>query len=225
MKLRPGLLCTVALFCCVAAVVPAAAQQDVYDNGPVNGEVDAFTINFGFVVSNTFAISGGNQSVNGLSFGAWLIPGDVLQTVDVTLSSQSLGGGTVFFDGTVNFTPSNCFANTFGFDVCTESGSFNDVLLNSGSYWLTLQNAVVSSGDPIYWDQNDGVGCTSPGCPSQAQSGSVGTIPSESFTLTQTETGTTSATSTTSTTPEPSTLMLLGSGALAAIGALRRKLA
>ena len=39
--------------------------------------------------------------------------------------------------------------------------------------WLTLANAVVPSGDPVYWDENNG--------PSAAQESALGTIPSESF--------------------------------------------
>ncbi len=35
------------------AVVPAFAN---YDNGPINGTTDAWTINFGYVVSDTFVM-------------------------------------------------------------------------------------------------------------------------------------------------------------------------
>src|ERR1700727_3489587 len=38
-----------------------------------------------------------------------------------------------------------------------------------------MQNAVVPSGNPVYWDENSG--------PSQAVSNEVGSIPSESFTV------------------------------------------
>ena len=47
-----------------------------------------------------------------------------------------------------------------------------------------MQNAVIPSGDPVYWDENSGVGCQSSGCPSQAYESAVGTIPSESFDIT-----------------------------------------
>ena len=72
-------------------------------------------------------------------------------------------------------------------------------------------NACTTSGcsvvTPIYWDENDG--------PSMATNGSIGSIPSESFTLTGTSSG--------GTTPEPGSILLFGSGALALAGAVRRK--
>ena len=57
MKMRIASLSLLAL--CLA-VVPAVAQTVVYDNGPINGNTDAWTINFGFIVSDTFTTGGGN---------------------------------------------------------------------------------------------------------------------------------------------------------------------
>src|SRR5512144_1709478 len=190
------------------AALPAIADT-IYSNGPINGTTDAWTINFGFIVSDTFTVGGGGATVNGLAFGAWLFPGDVLQSAEVSITDAEFGGNT-FFDGVVNFTQSGCVGNQYGFNVCTETGSFTDTNLADGTYWLNLQNASVNTGDPIYWDENSG--------PSQASENSVGTIPSEAFTLT----GTGTTTTTTSTVPEPSSIMLFGSGILGLAGVLRR---
>ena len=54
MKLHIALF---TLLCLTLAAIPAMAQGISYDNGPVNGQVDAWTINFGFAVSDTFHIS------------------------------------------------------------------------------------------------------------------------------------------------------------------------
>jgi len=205
---------TVGFALLVAAV---ASAQTVYNNGPINGETDAFTINFGFIVSDTFTVTQGSQ-VSGLSFGAWTFPGDVLESAQVTISSME-NGGTTYFNQQVNFTQSDCFANNFGFNVCRETGSFDAGNFAAGTYWLNLGNAVVNSGDPIYWDENSGVGCTSPGCPSQASESSEGTIGSEAFTLLGTSTSTTG-----SSVPEPGSLLLVASGVLGLAGVLRRKL-
>ncbi len=150
-------------------------QDGFYSNGPINGNTDAWTINFGFVVADTFPSANGGGRVSGLNFGAWLFPGDVLQTVEVSITSQPFGG-TTYFDQVVSFTQStNCPINSYGYQVCTESGTFNGPYLSDGKYWVNLQNAVVNSGDPMFWDENSG--------PSMAEQNSVGTIPSESFTI------------------------------------------
>jgi hypothetical protein len=207
LKLRIASLSLLAL--CLA-VVPAVAQTDLYDNGPTNGTVNAWTINSGFIVSDSFTLSSAS-TVTGLNFSAWLFPGDILESAEVSITSSEFGG-TTFFDGTVNFASSNCTTNPLGATVCDETGSFAPVSLNAGSYWLNLQNGVTNTGDPVYWDENSG--------PSSASQNSVGTIPSESFTILG---GTTTGT-TTGTTPEPSSIMLFGSGILGLAGVLRRKL-
>ncbi len=194
---------------CVAAV-PATAQV-LYYNGPINGTTDAWTINSGFVVSDSFTVASGGDTAVGLQFGAWADPGDVLESAQVSITSSEFGG-TSFYNQVVNFTQSGCSGNQYGFNVCTESAStFGSVNLAAGTYWLNLENAVVNTGDPIYWDENSG--------PSSASENSVGTIPSEAFTILD-EIGTSSSNSV----PEPSSIMLFASGVVGLAGMLRRKL-
>src|SRR5271157_485802 len=153
----------------------------IYENGPINGTTDGWTLNNGFVVSNTFTAPGGGNGPSGLTFGAWTFPGDVLQTVEITITSSEFGG-TVYSDQVLSFTQSGCSGNQYGYNVCTEtSGNFTGPNLAAGTYWLNLQNAVVNTGDPVYWDENSGIGCGSQGCPSEASMNAVGTIPSEAF--------------------------------------------
>ena len=197
----------VFLFGLVLANIPAIAQSDLYDNGPSDGQDIAWTINFGYAVSDAFTLSS-NSSVNGLTFTAWLDPGDTLGAIEVAITSSEFGG-TTYFDQTVNFSQSGCFLNGQGFNVCTGSGAFGtNVNLPAGTYWLTLDNACCD--DSVYWDQNSG--------PSLASESSVGTIPSESFTILG------SSGTSTGTTPEPDSILLFGSGILGVAGMLRRKL-
>jgi hypothetical protein len=208
----------VLVLCLVLTIaLPLAAQQTLYENGPINGSVDAWTINFGFIVSDTFTISGGTSTVNGMSFGAWIFPGDVLQTMELSITSDEFGG-TTYFDQVVSLSASGCVPNQYGFDVCTETSSFNGPTLENGTYWVNLQNAVTTEGNPVYWDENSGIGCHSDGCPSLPSSNVDGTIPSESFSILGTV-----QTNTTSTTPEPSSIMLFVSGLLGAAAVLRRR--
>jgi PEP-CTERM motif len=194
---------------------PAAAQT-LYENGPINGETNAWTINFGFVLGNSFTVPGDSGTVNGLTIGVWLTPGDVLQSAEVSITDQPVFGGTTYFDQTVNFTQSGCFLNNYSYDVCTETATFNGPTLNGGTYWVNLQNAVSTSGDPVYWDENSGVGCHSEGCPSEGNNG-FGTNPSEAFTILGTPGGTGS-------TPEPGSLALFAGGLVASVGFVRRRL-
>ncbi|MGA2371216.1 MAG: choice-of-anchor tandem repeat GloVer-containing protein [Candidatus Korobacteraceae bacterium] len=156
--------------------------NDIYDNGLINGNTDAWAINYGFIVSDTFTITYDQTQVSGMSFGAWLFVGDTLTTAELSITSSE-NGGTSYFDQTVNFTQSGCILNQLGYNVCTVSTTFSGPMLNTGTYWVNLQNASVPSGDPVYWDENSGVGCTGSGCPSQGSENDVGTIPSETFTI------------------------------------------
>ena len=210
MKLR---ITALTVLCLALAAVPAFAQWS-YDNGPINGTTDAWTINFGYVVSDSYVASGSN--VTGFSFGVWEFPGDTMTTVDwsITLGENS---GTTFGNGTASVTDKYISTNQYGYNIDLISVSGLNVPEKSGvTYWLNLQNAVVPSGDPVYWDENSGTGCGGSGCPSQASESAVGTIPGEAFTI--------SGGSSSGSTPEPSSIMLFGSGILGLAGVLRRKL-
>ena len=157
MTLRNTLLMLTLLAMTATAGV---AQNDVYDNGPSDGQDWAWLMNFGFVTSDTFNYTQSNNcygpcEINGLSFVAWLFPGDVLYYGEVSITSSEYGG-TTYFDQNVNFTQSGCFTNNMGFQICTETAGFPGIILGTGTYWLNLQNFQVNTGDPIYWDQNSG---------------------------------------------------------------------
>src|ERR1700684_2009673 len=125
-------IASLTLLALCLAVVPAVAQTDIYDNGPINGTTDAWTINSGFAVSDSFTL-GAAANVTGLNFAGWVLPGDVLESTEVSITSNEFGG-TPFFDGSVNLPASGCSANQFGYNVCTESGTFAGPSLNAGTY-------------------------------------------------------------------------------------------
>jgi hypothetical protein len=198
------------------ALAGTAMAQTLYSNGPINGNTDAWTINFGFIVSDTFNVYSNNTPLTGASFGVWLYSGDTLTSAEMSITSGE-NSGTTYFDQTVYFDQGSCTANQYGYNVCQENTTFNGPTLNAGTYWLNLQNASVPNGDPVFWDENSG--------PSQASENSVGSIPSEAFTVLAGESQTTTTTTTTTTSvPEPSSIMLLGSGILALAGLVQRKL-
>lgn len=200
------------------AAVPAAAQ--IYSSGPSSGNWNAWTINFGFAVSDEFTIAASGTTVSEGEFLMWLFPGDTLSSAELSITSHE-NGGTSYFDQTVNFTQSGCVTNAYGFNVCTEDALFQGPTLSRGAYWINLQNASVVTGDPVYWDQTAGPRVNL----DPASDSSVGTIPGETFTLLGACGGNrgdcrdSSRMDDQQTVPEPGTFLLFATGAL---GLLRR---
>jgi len=218
MELRTASLIVLGL---TLAAIPAAAQV-LYGNGPINGTTDAWLINFSYTTSDTFSLLN-NSTVRGFNFGAWETPGDELLSVDWLITSEPIDGGTLYASGTAsgsNLTDQFVSTNQYGFDIDGITVTGLNVNLNANTtYWLNLQNAVSKGGNPVYWDENSGAGCTGNngmggGCPSMAESTcfECDNIPSESFDINGTA----------GTTPEPGTFVLFGSG-LWGVAALRRK--
>ncbi len=58
-----------------------------------------------------------------------------------------------------NVTDKFISTNQYGYDIDKIAVSVLDTPCSHGTYWLNLQNAAVPSGDPVYWDENSGVGC------------------------------------------------------------------
>ncbi len=164
MKMRIASLSLLAL-CLTLAAIPAMAS-DIYDNGANNGTADAWTINFGFAVTDS---------------------SQLLRTPTPTVLSSSSGSPW-------RHVPPWSFDRTsaFGGDVPTSpawhstQGNWDPTSMVSPlrrtatslvlperrhHYWLNLQNASVTSGDPVYWDENSG--------PSHGPENSLGTVPSE----------------------------------------------
>jgi len=210
---------------CLGLVVPAVGQFDLYDNGPVNGNTDAWTINFGFIVSDSFFNNSSSNTFDGFQFWAWLFPGDSITSVDLEIGTAP-GDFSLLPDTTIALIQvGSCLSNNFGFNVCEYEGTFSFTTLPSGGpLWVSIQNAVVPSGDPTYWDENSGVGCSGAGCPSMAYANTVGTIPSEAFTLDAPPCGNNSSIDCGPPVPEPSSVLLFGSGVLGIACVLRRRL-
>lgn len=208
MKSRMAVLLLLGILCLTLAVVPASAGT-LYNNGPCNCDTDAWTINFGYVVSDSFQVAN-NSSIQDLHFVYWdASMTDVVTSVEMQLGTAAFEGNTYALTGATN---TYLGTNSYGYAIFQADFTFGGIPW-SGNGWMSLQNACTVSGcsvsNPIYWDENSG--------PSDAyDTGILGTIPSEAFTLTGSTGG--------GTTPEPGSIMLLASGICGLGAALRKKL-
>ncbi|MGA2905922.1 MAG: hypothetical protein ABSD98_19015 [Candidatus Korobacteraceae bacterium] len=192
-----------AAFFCPPSLGPVSNPTlGLYSDGGASAWVDAWTINNGYIVSDTFGIASSGLTVTGFCFFAWVSPlTDVPNTVDWSITSQE-NGGTYYGDGTAPLTCAlyctagqiigppqfppppgrNCGLGLADVYACTALGL--NVPLFAGTFWFNLQNATTTpGGGVVYWDQNSGVGCAGPQCPSSASENTVGIIPAESFVL------------------------------------------
>jgi hypothetical protein len=180
----------------------------------------AWTIDYGYSVSDSFTLNSG-ATVTEVNFGVWLLPGDSITGVDWSIGTvpfgSSVGSGT-------GASVSSTLVGTIWdyYSVVSATFSFSDLNLATGTYYLTLQNAVVTDGDPAYWDINDAPGI-------DAWENSLGNVSASGACSEDTDgyaSGTCASSfqilGTTAAVPEPATWTLLGSGILAAF-ALRRK--
>lgn len=113
---------------------------------------NAWTINFGYAVSDAFSWVGGD--IDRLDIVYWTLPGDHLGSLDMAFGSTSFGGTF----NTYNVTSDTSLGvNCAGFEVHEASFVFLSVSVPPGQNYITLQNAVETQfGDPIYWEQSSG---------------------------------------------------------------------
>jgi opacity protein-like surface antigen len=206
--------------------VPASADV-AYTNGDVNGTIVGWTISSSFSVADSFTLLS-SETLNSVSFGAWVSPGDTEETVDWAIvddpadCSSGTSCSPVEASGAgAALTPTFDSTNSV-YNVDTDTFSLPDVVLGPGTYWLALYNATTADSGTLYWDENDGpseawenvVGYLTPANSNSncTTGGSTGYC-SESFTIFDTG----------SAVPEPGTVALGGFGLLL-LGGLRRKL-
>jgi hypothetical protein len=150
-KMKAAMHTVYALALLAIGVVPASA--DLYTNGPINGTENAYNINYGYAVSDSFVLSSAS-TVTGVDFGAWTDPGDPVTSVQwsigTTPGNSSLGGGVA------NTTDTFVFNNGYDFMIESDSFSTGSVSLGAGTYYLTLQNAATPLGYGASWDLNNG---------------------------------------------------------------------
>lgn len=201
----------------VAPVLGSPAAGIIFDDGPINGQYNAFFIDgpnsgpFSQSISDGF-VATGSGTATALDFGIWVISGTLPTTVTWWLGTSSFGGD--LGSGTVAISSYDYVAsNGYGYDVYNVhiTGMTSGAMSAGNMYWLTLGNANDNYGFQYEgWDVNEG-----PAICHFAQSGiEYGDCGDggEAFTLYSNPV------------PEPGIIFMLGSGALGVAATLRRKL-
>jgi len=204
--MRTASFSLLTILCLMLAVDPAMADT-LYDNGPYNGTTDAWAIDYGSAVSDSFTVLFDSE-ITGFHMVYWTAAGNVLTSVDMAFGATSFGG---FYNAYGVSNNTFLTTNQFGFALYQADLLFISYLPWSDRGYVSLQNACTiggcSDGEfPIYWDENSGR--------SLAFENTLGSIPSEAFTLT----------GFVEMTPEPSSILLFGSGILGLAGVLRWRL-
>jgi PEP-CTERM motif-containing protein len=195
-----------------ALLTTAAAQAEVvYDNGPANGTVNAWTINFGYSIADNFTLAG-PSTLTGANFTLWNSPGDVTSTVDWSILGSPTAGPALAH-GTAAVIQNYQLTNGYGYDINSDNIVLPSITLGAGTYWFELENAIVSSGDSVYWDINGG--------PSQISESDLGYNPDPSIYAPGLN-STSNAFQILGTIPEPASLFVLGSGLVGLV--LRRRI-
>src|SRR5215467_7055937 len=83
-----------------------AGAGTVYDNGPAAGNTDAWTINFGYSIANSFVLPflSDPYTLQGFSFMVWALPGDTVSSVDWAVTSAPFSGSIVSGTNTLTQT-------------------------------------------------------------------------------------------------------------------------
>ncbi|HKD85071.1 MAG TPA: hypothetical protein VKB58_10010 [Terriglobales bacterium] len=206
--MKSAALCLLATMVVIAGQATAMAGTTVvYNNGLPDGN-DAWTIDFGYTVADSFTLSG-PANVDHVDVWVVMFPGDTLNKVEWTIFTLGPTFNRVWGSGTAAATYEGGDCSTTG---CKQGFSFPGIALPAGTYYLKLSNAQASNGDPVYWCESGGS--------SLAFENAVGTIPSEAFDVVDPPAGPSA--------PQPSSsgpgTVMLGTGALGLAGMLARKL-
>jgi len=207
-----SLFLLLATFVVLGQSAAMAGSTVVYNNGTPDFK-DAWTINEGFYVDDSFMLSKASN-VTHVNFAAALFPGDTLTSVQWTIYATQCavaGRRPIIYSGTSTTTDEGSCG-----PECEEEGfDLPSLNLPAGTYYLRLQNAVTNNGDPAYWWESGG--------PSIAYDNAlVGTIPSESFDVVDPPRD--NAAPSGGSDSHSGALTLLGSGAVG-LGAILRRLA
>lgn len=147
--------------------IPAWADV-IYSSGSINGTIYADALSTPpWTLSQPFTVASPSYITDLSNVGIWIFGGYSFESLTWTISTAADGGGTLEATATVTspasstqLTPASSYGNSGQADVYSMSFSVPDVLLGSGTYYLTLSNGFTNcncadAADALYWDRNN----------------------------------------------------------------------
>ena len=146
-------------FLCLAGLMLAAMAGQVqgamvFSSGAINGTLGGRTISAtapdDVAVSNSFSLSSAT-TLTAATAGIWNRPGSTLTSVEWSIGTSKFGTDVASGMSSVSYTYIGQGLSYY--DVYEAAFSLNAVV-STGTYWLTLQHAVSTLNNDVYWDVN-----------------------------------------------------------------------
>lgn len=209
-------------FLSLAAAISARADSIVFNNvTAISYTEDGYLVGqdsgTSWSVDNSFTLYSA-ATIDQVTAGVWVPTGSTLSSVDAGFYGAPFAQGTVYASGGITPVSATLKAtNVNGWDIYEEYFVLSPIALGPGTYYLDFLSAITFNGSTYAstaaWDIS--------GNPNTSAD-QWNTEPSETSGLEST-TFTLYGSGGNSAVPEPSSLLLLGSGAAALFGALRRR--
>ena len=150
----------------LAICVPPLESQVLYNNGPDTGTIGAWPINFGRSASNSFTLDQAS-AITDVVFSIWAVDDrNNPQTAKWKITTEPFGGDTLA-SGESILGLISYFDNRL-YTVWTMKIQHMNASVPHGTYYLQIYDVTTRWRTAAFWGENDGVGCSSPGCPSTA---------------------------------------------------------
>ncbi len=148
----------------LAMCVPASGQVVIYDNGPDTGTIGAWPINFGHRVSDSFTLES-DATVTDVVLSIWDVnERNYPQTAKWKITTEPFGGVVLANGGGILGYVSDFEGRVW--HVWSMKIQNMNARLPAGTYYLEVYDVVTRWHTWAFWGENDGIGCTSLGCPS-----------------------------------------------------------
>jgi len=150
----------------VLCLCALAQGQVLYNNGPDPGTIGAWPINFGQSTADSFTLQG-DSVISAVQLSIWTVDDrNPPQSAKWKITTEAFGGEVLASGesvlGLVSFTDGRLYT------VWTMKIQNMNARIPRGTYYLEIYDVLTQWRSWAFWGENNGGGCTSPGCPSTA---------------------------------------------------------